>query len=251
QNPPNPSIRIDGPAAGEDENNNEIVSAFAAAASPVWRQEARSLCREYIGHRLYRAGCMTPSLLYSLPPNAGSQTSQRLRRLCHRLELLHPAVFAQPLTGQLGLTLLPTNGVTDAVAMATIRRAYRKFARRLLSMPPDCDWDWGRPVALFCMAGAFAVDYASARMQLRLLGGRSCEQAIESLAECLSECLAECAVECSELFDWLTERGGWVFPDPETSAFANRSGQHDGATVWQKILARCVQYYYRLLGRCA
>uniref|UniRef100_A0A1I8FMQ4 Protein kinase domain-containing protein n=1 Tax=Macrostomum lignano TaxID=282301 RepID=A0A1I8FMQ4_9PLAT len=173
-----------------------------------------------------------------LPPNAGSQTSQRLRRLCHRLvELLHPAVFAQPLTGQLGLTLLPTNGVTDAVANGNDSPSVSaSLPDACLSMPQTVTGTGAGRWRCSAWLEHFAVDYASERMQLRLLESRSCEQAIESLAECLSECLAECKrSRVLGAFDWLTRTRRLA--RPETSAFANRSGQHDGATVWQKILA--------------
>uniref|UniRef100_A0A1I8J681 BCL domain-containing protein n=1 Tax=Macrostomum lignano TaxID=282301 RepID=A0A1I8J681_9PLAT len=150
-------------------------------------EEGRRLCRAYISHRLQRSGLLTQKLADSLLSAAavtdGGPASQELRLVGEQLEAMYPDLYKN-VHKQLNITMHSED---------VVRRTFAMFAEQLCSGGVH----WGKIVALFAMAGAFAVDCVQQGRQ----------EFVSRIVDCFGAFVA------ARLTDWLRKQGGWVIPE--------------------------------------
>uniref|UniRef100_A0A1I8H8A7 BCL domain-containing protein n=1 Tax=Macrostomum lignano TaxID=282301 RepID=A0A1I8H8A7_9PLAT len=171
-------------ASGPQQQQDSSQASQAGPNPDDLVAEGKALCLEYVNHRLRRSGALTQRQLDALgPPAEYSEVGEELRLVGEELETMYPDLFNN-VHRQLNLAMH-----SEEVS----RRTFVMFCDQLCRDSIH----WGKVVALFAMAGAFAADCAS--------------QGHLDYAQKIVDAFG--AFVATRLCTWLTEQGGWIIPD--------------------------------------
>lgn len=147
-------------------------------------RQSSILCKEYILNRLKKQGISPPAYLEESCKAAAirrkDEVCKELQFLGGELERMYPSLYRN-ISRQLNITMS---------SIKVIRRTFNLVAEQLTRNYVT----WGKVVALFCIAKAFAVDCL---MQDK-------PEYVEVVTECFSD-----AVDIY-LAEWIVQQGGWV-----------------------------------------
>ena len=144
-------------------------------------KQSRVLCREYIYNRLRKLGLLSLKLEMQATGIRPTPVSREIQYVGNELETMYPYLY-KDLSRQLNMTLSTE---------VTVRTTFENIAEAMLK---NSVITWGRVVALFAVAGAFAADCVS--------------QGHPGYVNAIVDTFAE--ITKVHLSEWIIKQGGWV-----------------------------------------